>query len=94
LDPWSSTKNIAPSLFKKTKRKNISTFHALKNNCWIQLCSPYSGAKEIKDLVSLWQAINNTHELNDLEDSITWRWTADGEYSASSAYKIQFATNY
>jgi hypothetical protein len=34
------------------------------------------------------------HELNGLEDNISWRWTTDGQYSASSAYKIQFASNF
>jgi hypothetical protein len=29
-----------------------------------------------------------------LEDTISWRWTADGQYSTSSAYKIQFSSNY
>jgi hypothetical protein len=35
-----------------------------------------------------WQAISNMHELNNLEDTISWRWTTDGQYSASSAYNI------
>jgi hypothetical protein len=34
-------KNIAPSLFKKAKRKNITVAKALNNNNWIRLCSPY-----------------------------------------------------
>ena len=34
------------------------------------------------------------HELNGLEDNISWRWTADGQYSANSAYKIQFTSNF
>jgi hypothetical protein len=33
-------------------------------------------------------------ELNGLEDTISWRWTADEQYSASSAYKIQFSSNH
>ena len=85
-------KNIAPSLFKKTKRKNITVAKALNNNNWICLCSPYTGEGEFGELISLWRAIGNMHELNGLEDNISWRWTADGQYSASSAYKIQFTT--
>jgi hypothetical protein len=46
------------------------------------------------EFVSLWQAIGNMQELNGLEDTISWRWTTDGQYSASSAYKIQFSSNY
>jgi hypothetical protein len=33
-------------------------------------------------------------ELNNLEDTISWRWMTDGHYSASSAYKIQFSPNF
>jgi hypothetical protein len=47
-------KNIAPSIFNKAKRKNISAFQALRNNRWIQLCSPYDGAEEPKELLGLW----------------------------------------
>lgn len=87
-------RNIAPTLFKKAKRKNITVVKALTNNNWMRLCSPYMGEGEFREFVSLWQAIGNMQELNGLEDTISWRWTADGQYSASSAYKIQFASNY
>jgi hypothetical protein len=33
-------KNIAPSLFKKARKKIISVFLALRTNRWIQLCLP------------------------------------------------------
>jgi hypothetical protein len=87
-------KNIAPNLFKKARKKNISVFHALRTNSWIQLCLPCIREDEIKDFVTLWQAISNMHELNNLEDTISWRWTTDGQYSASNAYNIQFSTNF
>lgn len=29
-------------------------------------------------------------QLSDQPDKISWRWTADGSYTAASAYKIQF----
>jgi hypothetical protein len=87
-------KNIAPSLFKKAKRKNITVAKALNNNNWIRLCSPYTRDEDIREFASLWQAIDNMQKLNGLEDTISWRWTADGQYSASSAYKIQFSSNY
>jgi hypothetical protein len=87
-------KNIAPSLFKKAKKKNILGFQALRNNSWTQLCLTCIREEEIKDFVSLWQAIGTMQELNNLEDTISWRWTTDGQYSASRAYKIQFSTNF
>jgi hypothetical protein len=36
-------KSIAPSLFRKTKRKNITVDKALTNNNWVRLCFPCSG---------------------------------------------------
>lgn len=27
---------------------------------------------------------------SDVDDTITWRWTADANYSTHSAYRIQF----
>jgi hypothetical protein len=87
-------RNIAPSLFKKAKRKNITVAKALANNNWIRLCSPFTGEGEFSEFASLWQAIGSMQELNGLEDNISWRWTTDGQYSASSAYKIQFASNF
>jgi hypothetical protein len=71
-------KKIAPTLFKKAKRKNITVAKALTSNNWIRLCSPYTGEGEFREFVSLWQAIGNMQELNGLEDNISWRWTADG----------------
>jgi hypothetical protein len=73
-------KNIAPTLFKKAKRKNIMVAKALANNNWIRSCSPFSGEGEFSEFVSLWQAIGNMYELNGLEDNISWRWTTDGQY--------------
>jgi hypothetical protein len=39
------------------------------------------------DYLHLWAAIDGT-QLSDQLDKIVWRWTADGAYSASSAYTM------
>jgi hypothetical protein len=75
-------KNIAPKLYKKARRKNISVFKALRNNYWMQFCAPFSREEEVREFVLLWQAISSAQGLNDLEDTISWRWSADGEYSS------------
>jgi hypothetical protein len=46
-------KNIAPTLFMKAKRKNISVCQALTNNRWMHFCSPYTHEEEIKEFISL-----------------------------------------
>jgi hypothetical protein len=48
----------------------------------------------VRHFVSLWHAISSTQDLNDLEEAISWQWTTDGQYSTSSAYKIQFTMNF
>jgi hypothetical protein len=64
-------KNIAPSLFKKSKEEEYLGFSCSRNNRWIQLSLPCIREEEIKDFVSLWQAIKSIQELNNLKD-IRW----------------------
>ena len=52
-----------------------------------------STAEEIAEFVSLWFLVQNV-QLTDSEDEIRWKWTADGNYTAKSAYNIQFSGAY
>lgn len=48
--------------------------------------------ESISEMVSftrLWDLVQNVH-LTDVQDSITWKWTSNGEYTAKSAYQIFF----
>jgi hypothetical protein len=45
--------------------------------------------RSISQFVSLWSIIQ-TLTLMDETDAIVWNITADGQYSASSAYAVQF----
>ena len=83
-------KNIAPTLYKKAKRKNLSVRKALQDNPWISHITPLSTTQEIREYVMLWEAIGQTQLHEDREDNIRWWWTVDGEYTAKSAYGIQF----
>jgi hypothetical protein len=38
----------------------------------------------------LWGELRNVHLDEDIEDSIVWNLTTNGEYTSSSAYKPQF----
>jgi hypothetical protein len=44
---------------------------------------------QFAELVVLWDLLQNV-QLSDEPDTIRWHWTADGAYTARSAYKIQF----
>lgn len=83
-------KDIAPSLFKKAKRKNISVKAALQNNKWIDHILPIFSPDEIREYVSLWEKVQHVQLDENREDDIVWRWTPDGEYTTQSAYRIQF----
>jgi hypothetical protein len=40
------------------------------------------------DFVSLFPILNDV-VLNDEKDTVTWKWTSSGEYSAASSYESQ-----
>ena len=89
-----SPRNIAPSLFKTAIRKKISVQDALNNNRWVKLVLPIQSVQEIKEYVELWERLANTYRNPQNEDEITRRWTINGEYTAKSAYRIQFVGDY
>jgi hypothetical protein len=84
-----SPRNIAPLLSKDQDEKN-SVSRARRDNYWIAQVCPLTTGDEIREYVTLWEAIH-TQEYNiNTEDQIHWKWTANGEYSTQSAYRIQF----
>jgi hypothetical protein len=91
--PWingDTAKNLAPHLYQKTCRKKITVQKALANNKWIDHIYPPTTQAEINDFVHLWEAIKDIQLNPEVEDEIKWRWTENGEYTARSAYLIQF----
>jgi hypothetical protein len=62
----------------------------LENNIWISHITPLVTPQEIREYVSLWEEVHQIQLHDNVDDSIRWRWTADGEYTTKSAYGIQF----
>jgi hypothetical protein len=83
-------KFIAPAPFQKSKRKNITVKQATTQNKWISQVYPIQSMEELLEFVTLWEEVNSVHRVEDSEDEIKWRWTPDGQYTAKSAYRIQF----
>jgi len=52
-----------------------------------------SSVYEMADFVVLWDLVQEV-QLTMEEDQISWRWTADGVYTAKSAYEAQFRGSY
>ncbi|KAF8722799.1 hypothetical protein HU200_021924 [Digitaria exilis] len=48
---------------------------------------------EMAEFVLLWSALSEL-QLSDAEDEIRWRWTANGQYNAKSAYAAQLHGSY
>jgi hypothetical protein len=92
--PWLDgliPKDIAPSIFTISKKKNISVRKGLEQDFWISNLSFEDGidVTHIMEFSNLWTKIQEIH-LTDELDSITWILFATGTYSSSTAYIAQF----
>lgn len=93
--PWLQGRkpiDIAPLIFALSKRKNWNVFQALHGGAWIEKIAlgPRFTLQHLEQFVELWRLINHVHLDDNVEDDILWKLTDDGEYSAKSAYEVQF----
>jgi hypothetical protein len=93
--PWlqgRKPKDIAPKIFDLCKRKKWTVTQALHDNAWISRLSVEAtiSIEHLVQFVQLWVIIQHVHLNLDEEDDITWKLTSNGQYSAASAYKMQF----
>jgi hypothetical protein len=74
-----------------SKKKNISVRKGLEQDFWISNLSFEDGiaVAQIMEFSNLWINFQEI-QLTDEPDSITWRHTATGTYSSSTAYIAQF----
>ena len=56
---------------------------------WIRDIRGGMSVAALRDYVRLWHALNGV-VLNDEPDRFRWKWTASGDYTASSAYRAMF----
>jgi hypothetical protein len=85
-------KDIAPTLFQASRKKKRSVYDAQSNNNWIHNLS-FNGqvTNDLLDaFVELWSLVQAVHLQPQQEDTIIWKLTKSGTYSATSAYKAQF----
>lgn len=81
-----------PLLFKHSRRKNRSVREALAEDTWISDLAHGNTDAILADFLALnrWLATTDIRMQDDQEDKIRWCFTADGAYTAASAYKAQF----
>ena len=82
---------LVPHLFMLVRMKNRMVRQELHNGNRIktlQMC--ITTTTHIQEFIGLWIRLQNVQLQSKVEDSIIWKWTADGNYSTHSAYMIQF----
>ena len=93
--PWlhgCKPKDVAPLVFAASSRKNWKVREALQNNAWILKLntSTVVSVEHIRQFFTLWALVNDVHLDALSEDTIVWKHTTSGHYTAASAYKAQF----
>uniref|UniRef100_A0A452Y136 Reverse transcriptase zinc-binding domain-containing protein n=1 Tax=Aegilops tauschii subsp. strangulata TaxID=200361 RepID=A0A452Y136_AEGTS len=88
-----SVREIAPLLYAcipKRRRKLRTVVDGLADNRWARDIQGTVGIHEIGQYLQLWHRIAGT-TLSAEPDRLIWRWSANGVYSAKSAYTATFA---
>ena len=81
--------DIAPLCYRLAWRKNKTVAQSMQQNTWMRVLQRISTSEELYQFVDLWKKLQSIH-LTPHPDLITWRFTANGEYSCRSAYQVQF----
>jgi hypothetical protein len=91
-DPWlhgQAPKEIALAVFRLGWRKGLTVAQGLQGRTWMRGLRCISIGEEVLQFVNLWHIIRDVTLMN-LADVVTWRFTPNGQYTASSAYDAQF----
>uniref|UniRef100_A0A453EVM2 Reverse transcriptase zinc-binding domain-containing protein n=1 Tax=Aegilops tauschii subsp. strangulata TaxID=200361 RepID=A0A453EVM2_AEGTS len=73
-------KDIAPKIYDISNKKNCSVHKALLNGYWISQVKVASitSSEHIAQFAALWERLTHIQLNPDMQDSITWKFTADG----------------
>lgn len=84
--------SFALYLFGAVPRRhwNRSVWDALTDRSWVRDISGAPTAPVMCDYLLLWEKLEHVQLQPAVSDRFVWRWTADGNYSASSAYWLFF----
>jgi hypothetical protein len=86
-------RDLAPNLYKLAWRKHRKVFEEVTNANWTRGLWRMSTVTEMVEFVELWDRVQQV-QFTDNQYQMFWRWTANGEYTAKSAYNIQFSGSY
>jgi mannosylglycoprotein endo-beta-mannosidase len=83
-------RELAPALYMIAARKNRSVQQALANDKWLLDLRHGLTTDVLPELINLARMIDEVHLDATTRDTIRWRLDASGEYTAKSAYLMQF----
>jgi hypothetical protein len=83
-------KDVTPNLYKKAHFKKRRMAKELLNNSWMLAACHISSGQELLEFTEMWSLLKSVSLRNEVKDSLIWKWTPGREYTAASAYKIQF----
>ncbi|PNT69904.1 hypothetical protein BRADI_2g02653v3, partial [Brachypodium distachyon] len=83
-------RDIAPMLFQAARRKNRSVKDAITEHNWIRDIRQNFEHHMIHQFANLYMRVVQVHLQEDDPDTISWKLTSSGKYSAKSAYIAQF----
>uniref|UniRef100_A0A453BYJ9 Reverse transcriptase domain-containing protein n=1 Tax=Aegilops tauschii subsp. strangulata TaxID=200361 RepID=A0A453BYJ9_AEGTS len=81
--------HLAPDIFKLARFKKLTVKEALSTARWMQGLQRLDSYEQLCQFVGLWEKLQSVN-LSYQRDKIKWNITANGRYSACSAYEIQF----
>jgi hypothetical protein len=96
VDKWldgQSVADVAPELIPvihKRRRQSRTVRDTLQSDAWISHISGSLSVSALQDFIWLWERLQHVSLVADTPDKFIWRWTADQQYSASSAYRAFF----
>lgn len=96
-DNWcgnGSLASIAPNLYQCCTRKNKTVSEMFPSDTWVRCLRGFSSMEQILEFGLICATLQDAPQLSDGDDTISWTLTKNGCYSASSAYRIQFAASH
>ena len=87
-----SLQDSAPEIFRFSIRKHRTVQTALQENRWLQDINlpAVLSSQTIQQLLQVWERVSQITLDTSAADEIIWRLNSRGEYTAKSAYELQF----
>jgi hypothetical protein len=85
--------DLAPNLLALVASRKVST-RTVKEGLggeWLRDCGPDLGHAAVAEFFLLWRVVGAARLVPERSDEFVWRWSVDGKFSVSSAYRAFFA---